>query len=179
MQRSEAPIQSPCSEDWNAMEGNDQRRFCGQCAKHVHNLSAMTEGEARAVVADRDVCVRYSVDPRTRTIRHRPSRRFFVRVAATAGLTAGLALPAAAALSREPGEVGLLAQVWETLTGWGDAADVTVVQGGLEMVEWDPPTEPSQPPGVVDGELEMPLMGDIALPEEVVEELGELEPAVE
>lgn len=173
MKRAEAPIRQPCSADWSAMDGTDERRFCGQCSKHVHNLSAMTEARARAVVADRNVCVRYSVDPATRAIRHRPARRFLVRAVATAGLTAGLALPAAAAVSREPGEVGLLAQVWDTLTTWGDADAVQIEQGGLEMVELTPPNVPVPVPAVEEG-LEEPLMGDIAEPA-LIEELGEIE----
>ncbi len=175
MKRTEAPIQSPCSADWNAMVGDDRKRFCSLCDKHVHNLSAMTETEARGVVANQKVCVRYSLNPATQTIRHRPARQFMVRAAATAALTAGLALPAAAAISREPGEVGLLTQVWEALTDWSDDSD-EMMMGGLEMVE-EPVVEPvttEEPP-----DLE-PLMGDIMMPEPVkvkpveIIELGEL-----
>lgn len=33
--------------DWNAMAGDERKRFCAGCQKHVFNLSAMTQGEAR------------------------------------------------------------------------------------------------------------------------------------
>ncbi|MGC4042860.1 MAG: hypothetical protein QM758_03575 [Armatimonas sp.] len=54
-------VASPCSADWNAMEGDDQARFCGQCKKNVYNLSAMTEKEAAELVRNTEgrLCVRY------------------------------------------------------------------------------------------------------------------------
>jgi len=193
MKREEANILSPCSEDWEAMRGDDRRRFCDICEKHVHNLSAMTETEARSVVANKDVCVRYKLDRRTQTIRHRPARRFAVRAVATAAVTASLALPAAAAISKEPGEVGLLAQAWELLTSWGEP-DEEVMVGGLMIDEPIPePPEPAtferielgsmvieNPPPPVEPELE-PLMGDIAEPiEPPVQKMGKVAlPAVE
>jgi hypothetical protein len=39
-------IASPCTADWNAMQGDDRTRFCDQCSLHVHDLSAMTADEA-------------------------------------------------------------------------------------------------------------------------------------
>lgn len=29
------------------MDGDERKRFCGECGKHVYNLSAMTQGEAQ------------------------------------------------------------------------------------------------------------------------------------
>jgi hypothetical protein len=52
-------VLSPCSEDWNAMRGDERVRFCGQCRQNVYNLAAMTEAEARALVGgDKQACVR-------------------------------------------------------------------------------------------------------------------------
>ena len=54
-------VASPCSADWDGMEGDDKVRFCGQCRLHVFNLSAMDLEEAAAKVtehADR-LCVRF------------------------------------------------------------------------------------------------------------------------
>ncbi|BCU76114.1 hypothetical protein [Luteolibacter sp. LG18] len=50
MKRIDPPlvIAKPCSVDWNTMTGDERKRFCDQCGKHVFNLSAMTEGEAKA-----------------------------------------------------------------------------------------------------------------------------------
>ena len=168
MQRDEAPIRTPCSADWAAMTGDDARRFCSLCNQHVHNLSAMTEADARAVVAQEDVCVRYTVNPRTQAIRHRVPRRFAVRALTAATLTAGLALPAAAAISKEPGQVGLLQRAWSALTDWRSGPDELVL-GGLQVAE-----VPTEEPAVTDEPADEPvkahaIMGDLIVPEEPVE----------
>ena len=36
-------IPKPCHEDWNAMTGNQQRKFCGKCSTHVHDLTDYSE----------------------------------------------------------------------------------------------------------------------------------------
>ncbi|MEZ4320125.1 MAG: hypothetical protein R3F61_21780 [Myxococcota bacterium] len=73
MHASQLPIEEPCSVDWTGMSGDERRRFCGQCSKHVHHLSALTEAQAAEVVAQPDVCVRYEVD-RSGDIVFRPRR---------------------------------------------------------------------------------------------------------
>ena len=162
MKRDEAKIESPCSADWDAMTGDDARRYCGTCDKHVHNLSAMTEDAARAVVAKKNVCVRYSFHPRTKSLRHRPSRRSVLRVAAAATLSAGLALPAVASISTEPGEVGLLETVWQALT---DGSESDAVQGGIiDTSALSGNVEPVEP-------VEM---GEVMEVEEV--DMGDIEP---
>jgi hypothetical protein len=54
-------VASPCPEDWDRMEGDDKRRFCGRCQLHVYNLSAMTSAEATERVDERSgrLCVRF------------------------------------------------------------------------------------------------------------------------
>src|SRR3954471_24974057 len=44
-------VASPCPARWEDMEGDERRRFCGQCQLHVYNLSAMTRAEAMALVS--------------------------------------------------------------------------------------------------------------------------------
>lgn len=49
------------------MRGDEQTRFCDVCEKHVHDLTARTEEEARALLdASRGtrICVRYAKDAR-------------------------------------------------------------------------------------------------------------------
>lgn len=56
-------IKSPCHESWDAMHGDAERRFCDVCAKHVHNLSAMTRQAATDLLQahkGEHLCVRYS-----------------------------------------------------------------------------------------------------------------------
>lgn len=54
-------VASPCPEDWNGMEGDEKRRYCGRCRLHVYNLSAMTSAEAAELVEGRSgrLCVRF------------------------------------------------------------------------------------------------------------------------
>lgn len=54
-------LSHPCSQDWNAMTGDDKRRFCEGCQLHVHNLSAMSHTEQQSLLAKRGVrqCVAY------------------------------------------------------------------------------------------------------------------------
>jgi hypothetical protein len=58
---SRLKLAGPCSSDWDSMTGNDEVRFCGHCARSVHNLSAMTRRDAEALVARSEgrLCVRY------------------------------------------------------------------------------------------------------------------------
>jgi hypothetical protein len=57
-------INTPCLESWASMKGDEQKRYCGQCRKHVYNLSAMSESEALALVnAPGQVCVRFCRRP--------------------------------------------------------------------------------------------------------------------
>src|SRR5690349_181738 len=74
------PIAEPCHEDWDAMEPRERGRFCASCKKDVHDLSAMTEDEARdflRVRAGTRLCVNY---------RHDPAGRIQFRAAAVAAL---------------------------------------------------------------------------------------------
>lgn len=46
-----ARVATPCPADWERMEGDEKKRFCGLCNLHVYNVSAMSRGEAEALVA--------------------------------------------------------------------------------------------------------------------------------
>jgi hypothetical protein len=59
------PIARPCTESFAAMPGDDKTRFCDKCQKHVHDLSARTEEEARALFREargERTCVRFAKD---------------------------------------------------------------------------------------------------------------------
>jgi hypothetical protein len=60
-QLSQIQVASPCSADWDEMEGDDKVRFCGECRRHVFNLSAMDVEEAGAKIAEHahGMCVRF------------------------------------------------------------------------------------------------------------------------
>lgn len=55
-----AAVASPCSEDWDAMVGDDRVRHCSRCQKSVYNVSALTAREAEAFLAQRgERCIRF------------------------------------------------------------------------------------------------------------------------
>jgi len=56
-------ILTPCQADWNEMTGDDREKFCAQCQKNVHDVSAMTRAEASALLAaGNPICVRFYRD---------------------------------------------------------------------------------------------------------------------
>lgn len=58
LQRAE--IASPCPAKWDEMEGDDRKRFCHQCSKHVYNFASMTDAEAERLLRENEgkVCGR-------------------------------------------------------------------------------------------------------------------------
>src|SRR5881227_3232173 len=69
-------IASPCDRSWDAMRGDDRKRFCEGCRKHVHNLSSMTSGEAQRLLCESagSLCVRYELSSagELQTLDYRP-----------------------------------------------------------------------------------------------------------
>lgn len=54
-------IASPCSADWDAMQGDERKRFCGECKLNVYDLSGMTAYDAENLLRNSEgrLCVRY------------------------------------------------------------------------------------------------------------------------
>lgn len=65
---SSIAVSSPCSEDWDKMQGNEKVRFCSHCALSVNNISAMSQKEAIRLVRKSDgrICIRYIKHPKTK-----------------------------------------------------------------------------------------------------------------
>jgi hypothetical protein len=89
--RSGVEIDRPCPAALPALTNDERRRFCQHCSQDVHNLSAMTEPEARALLdTDREMCIAYDVDDDGGAI-FRPHRATglgrFLSMAAAAALT--------------------------------------------------------------------------------------------
>lgn len=53
-------VAKPCPADWAGMSGNEQVRFCGQCQKHVYNISEVPADEAVSLIqeSEGDLCIR-------------------------------------------------------------------------------------------------------------------------
>jgi hypothetical protein len=58
------PLLAPCPRRWSDLpRGADARRFCGACGQYVHDVSAMSLEETRALLtSDPAACVRYVCD---------------------------------------------------------------------------------------------------------------------
>ena len=61
-------VKSPCTEDWEQMQGNERVRFCSHCSKSVNNLSEMTRKEAIRLVraSGGNLCIRFVANPVTK-----------------------------------------------------------------------------------------------------------------
>lgn len=94
-------IVQPCHEDWDAMHPTEQGRFCDVCASEVHDLTVLTERQARRLLAARAgqrICVRARMRPGGDAVfRPEPPR--------VAPAAAALALAACAPHSPEPGRL--------------------------------------------------------------------------
>ena len=62
-----------CPLRWEKLVGGERERYCSTCEKHVHNISAMSRGEAKRFLAAQQapICIRVEVDAQGRAI-HRP-----------------------------------------------------------------------------------------------------------
>jgi hypothetical protein len=60
-------VESPCSQEWEEMIGNDEVRFCSHCSKDVNDLSTMTRKKVERLVrrSKGGLCIRYIKDPKT------------------------------------------------------------------------------------------------------------------
>lgn len=59
-------IESPCTESWEEMTGDDRRRHCEICNHSVESISEMTRAEAAKLVekkGENRLCLRYRVTP--------------------------------------------------------------------------------------------------------------------
>src|SRR5262249_51172384 len=74
----EIRIATPCSADWDDMQGDERVRFCGKCEKNVYNLSMMTREAGEALGREKEggaaVCAPLAAPGRHRDHRRLPRR---------------------------------------------------------------------------------------------------------
>lgn len=134
-------VPRPCTQPWDAMTGDDQRRFCDECGLHVHNLSAMEREEAESLVAGATgrLCVRFEQDDRGRVV-SRPGlvrpKWWIVRACALLWSAVGLMLGGC----EQSGSAGGGDSVFKRLFS-GSSRQVAGVMRPL------PPAPPPVPPG--------------------------------
>jgi hypothetical protein len=54
-------VATPCSADWDSMQGSDKVRFCRHCNLNVYNLSMMTKAQAETLIASSEgrLCTKF------------------------------------------------------------------------------------------------------------------------
>lgn len=93
-------IQTPCTEDWSGMHGDESKRFCDKCNKHVHDLAHFDRDQADALLNAQTaghVCVRMARDGEGRVI-----TRDYWKFAAGAALAATVGLNACQRTQGQP-----------------------------------------------------------------------------
>lgn len=124
-------IRQPCSADWNAMIGDEIRRFCPACSKHVTNIDALDDAAFAALVAEGAVCVRGRGD----------RSGFLLRAAALLGATAAVAGAGSVAWG-EPTAASAARAETAPDDKAGDAT-MTVTQGLVALGYLDPAPPPA------------------------------------
>ena len=61
----ELRIASPCSADWDRMQGDQRVRYCPECKLNVYNFGAMDSAEIESLVRNREgrLCARFYASP--------------------------------------------------------------------------------------------------------------------
>ncbi|HEY2786398.1 MAG TPA: hypothetical protein VGJ05_15635 [Fimbriiglobus sp.] len=89
-------VAEPCTVPWDGMAGSDKARFCNQCNKHVHDLSAMVRAEAESFCRQNPTaCIRFTRNELGKTLTRDSARPGWLRrlafvVPAWLGLSAGV-----------------------------------------------------------------------------------------
>lgn len=106
-------VESPCSESWEEMSGNERVRFCSHCSKNVNNISEMTPTEAVRLVrrSGGRLCVRYRTDPKTNAPVFAERIAKFARHGAAAGVLGASLLAAGGTFAQERVENVQLVQI--------------------------------------------------------------------
>jgi Carboxypeptidase regulatory-like domain len=131
--RLKLSVTEPCHENWHAMPGTERERFCEACERVVHNLSAMTERDARKVLAASEgsrICARLCHDSQGDLV-FRPEVRRLSGLAAFSLIGIGTQ---AAAMAQAP-SCELRVQVKDPANGEVPRASVKVTgRGGATSV---------------------------------------------
>jgi hypothetical protein len=172
MHLDDLTIPEPCNADWNAMTGDERRRFCGACQKHVTDLSTFTKPEAQRFLDENPgACVQFTrvrgtmvfepTPPRPVSLR-RP-RALVRRVASAAAVALVTSAPAyASSDAEEPGP-----SLVEWVASWFTQPVVT--RGEPPMVEPDAES-------AAHAEAPTSLIPELEVDPTPIVELGKVEP---
>lgn len=144
-----AHVASPCNASWDQMEGDEKRRFCFQCRKHVYDFSKMDSGEVEQLLMSESVCGQIwkrsdghvitadcpwgKMKKRERALMWAARVLTFLVFVAATGLTRAGLRPA-----HQGEDFGAFAEAnidsrngLSHLIRWGRLADITIVRGGI------------------------------------------------
>ncbi len=89
---SQLSIPTPCPMEWEHMPGDERRRFCESCGKHVYDLTTMSPDEllnvtSRAIGGEHGLCGRIALKSNgppqgsegPQVVRARGARQFTIR----------------------------------------------------------------------------------------------------
>ena len=87
-------IPTPCHANWDTMTGDDRRRFCGECGKHVFDLSAISRSEAEQLINAHagKLCVQFARGADGRIVTQENPPRWWSRAGLSTALACLLAL---------------------------------------------------------------------------------------
>lgn len=128
-------VATPCHANWDEREGDERARFCGQCHKHVYNLSAMSAAAAAELIREKEgkLCV-----------------RFYQREDGTV-------------LHGEDCPVGLATRQWRRAKSMAGAfASLVLMALGLNRAQAEPPAGGGQPAATATPTANM-IMGDMCV----------------
>jgi hypothetical protein len=139
-------IQRPCPKTWEELEGGERRRYCSECALHVHDAALLTHAEAVRMVRESTerVCMRIERDASGRAIfRDTPALGRVARW--TLSAAAGLLAACNGAPADVPEGAGAAAP---SAQGAGDPelGQVPTATLGKPMVELGDVALPQEPP---------------------------------
>ena len=150
-------INSPCPMDWDEMDGDASRRFCGHCQKHVHNFAEMDADSVGELLGSGiSICakIKKRADGSIVTKERRISRRtWFGRLGA---LAASVAAFVTLGGCREP--------VDEVMGGMEAPAPVAgpMLMGEVESVELGDVMIMEPPAAALEPEIKQEIMGKVA-----------------
>jgi hypothetical protein len=152
-------VASLCTAPWEAMTGDDRTRFCGECQRHVYNLSDLSRTEAEILIQQTEgqLCVRYfrrrdgtiqtsDCPVGLQAVRRRLRMVASVAVAGLGLLIGGVLTVIGAARHDEKGRRLRDIEPIHSIVEWFSPSPPPVLMGRVCMPEDMPPPQPAEAP---------------------------------
>ena len=178
-------IKKPCHENWNAMTGDEQKKFCDKCSCSVHNLTGMDHQQIMNLRSDLGgkLCGVFQQPCQTETPEPLKKRIHRIHLKRSLVLGASISTLALAACQSESDKIEILGQC-ETVSA---PKSETNPEGSTKPTKPVQPLVPVKPevlmggvcpePEVKPPKVKPPIMGKVAAPPKEIK-LPKLEPRV-